>query len=842
MRRVYYLLLALIVFGMMYSSLQAWPYKARIVRALEISDPPYNPGIIAWFSLGPIEENWTAFNCFSDNCVAPPPVFYVTVEWASPNAPNCWVPMYGALLGAPDIIWGYGVPLGLPPYSIGGMTYLGQGTCGMLSPEGRFCWWDLRPGYNDFFIETGPLISGKYRIRTISINWPHWEYNYTLCENDDPNKMLEDPYFYVDDEKFVEVRDQCNDIMRVSEIYYINTSGTQRKTYNGGVLGVFPDYNSICMIQSTKKPGDMPHNITGTFYPEMMSEPTTKTFRRYPQLDYGQCDPEAMFRTYAYISEDPIRPFEFWDYGEEEWSSISRKLLCHFSWAGLLLDNTTDNNSITTIVCDNFVVKYLNDSTDCFIPAKPENGKFAVLIGDNCHVKNNTRIQFYISYPGDTTGDIIVYNTSFLYRDFTPDLNNYGLPDIPHHAIQVTWSGRCNQGASWGHLADPEHDPYKAYAIYTQDNNQDTSSADSAYVVPKIDSVFITHRPYWPPPSYGDSVTLYSIVKAKVDDAAVHPEPDTLNYHYYYPDSEDSMITLRRWARTNYLFRSADSIGFVEDNRARLVSPFLPWHTFNWGILHFKWFVTRDSATNTNGCNPAIYYYSVDTTEQWGDRWNPALKNNLGYEDHHRIYVTDTVINKRPQQYTIQTKATAGINEKAHKVIFGSTGNLCEIAETHLGTPYWMNNKKCHFESRDKKPYDWIDCSGFVTAIKIQDRGYELDTIYCLMSNSNVRTYVQGYYTRGNNRIYISDQIPESLVTEGDLVAMAPKPSKNVSDTAWSHIMLVIYCKMDNGKISSAIIIHAKGDANATNRKVRYDDLFEAFSTDKKVFKFLRYR
>jgi hypothetical protein len=363
------------------------------------------------------------------------------------------------------------------------------------------------------------------------------------------------------------------------------------------------------------------------------------------------------------------------------------------------------------------------------------------------------------------------------------------------------------------------------------------SNADTAYVVPKIESVFITHRPYWPPPAWGDSVTLYSIVKARVDDAS--GQPDSVNCHYYYPDFEDTTIALRRWARTNYLFRSADNIGFAEDNRAKVVYPFLPWHTFDWGMLHYKWYVTRDSANNTNGCNPAIYYYSVDTTEQWGDRWNPVLKNNLGYEEHHRIYVTNTVINRRPQQFTIQTKATAGTNSKAHKVIFGSTANLCEIAETHLGTPYWMNNKKCNIENRDKKPYDWIDCSGFVTAIKIQDRGYERDTIYSLNNNGNVRTYVKGFYMRGSNRVYISDQIPESLVTEGDLIAMAPKPSRNVSDTAWSHIMLITYCEIIRGKITNAKIIHARGDSNASIRKVRYDDLY---SRDNRVFKFLRYR
>jgi hypothetical protein len=830
MRRVIYLLQALIVFGMMYSNLQAWPYNAKIVNALETSDPPYNPGIIAWFAFGPIEQDWGNFNCESENCVSPPPVFWVLVDWQSPNEPDCWAPMYRAILGSPGIIWFDPYYDTIPSYYSGGKTYLGQGKCGLLGDIGNSCLWYLQPGYNYFGIETGPLISGKYRIRTISINWPNWVYNYALCENDEPNKMLEGAYYYVDDEKFVEVKDQCNDIMRVGEIYYIDSTET-RKTYDGGILGVFPRYKSVCMVQATKKPDLMPRQITGIFYPEEMEEPVEMTFVRDPRFDYGECDPNALMRSYAYVSENPFIPYDFWNYDPVEWSSISRSLLCRFVLPGPLLSNS---DMITVEVASSFIVKYLNDSTGCFIPAKPEKAKFVILIGDSLKLNNTTRIHLNI----EDSLSAIVFDTSFTIRQFSPDLNNYGLPDIPHQAKTVTWNGRCNRGPDMIHLANPEKDPYSAFGWFKQNGDSIASLADSLNVVPKLDSVIVTHMPSYPPPQWMDTTRIYSIAKCKVDDAG----NDSLLYYryYYYSPSATSEDTLWGWDRSSYHFGDCGGRGFFENDSSRQFNV-SPWDEGRWGELAYSWFIGRDYAYRLYKTDPQHdSLVVIDTTEEWGRIWNPLIRNNVewwkykNFNGHMRLYTWSKVENTI-LPYTLQS-AISRNKYDSHKVILGPnyyTNDIVEWAISHIGTPYFISDT---FETRIKKPYSWIDCSGLVTASRIQAiSGYGVNTYR--LDNVNVASLIRGWYKIKDQTYSTQTQKIDSLkdVGHGDIVAI-----KKIGYD-YSHVAIIDYLFYDrlNHSIEGGYILHAFGGATMALRRVKADELLERFSMDRYRYKFL---
>lgn len=816
MRRVYYLLLVTFVICILSSNTWAWPYSAKIGELKETSNQPYNPGIFASFTFGPIEQNWAWINCTNGQCIMPPPVFWVVVEWNSPNTPDCWIPAYMAILGSPWIVWGsYGQ---YPSQNGGGKTLLGNGRCGMLNEFGPECLLYLQPGYNTFYIETGPLVSGKYRIRTISINWPNWKYDYTLCEEDKPNNMWDNPYFYLDDEDLVEVRDQCDDIMRIAELFYLDSTET-KKIYDGGIIGVFPRYHLVCMVQSTKRSEDMPPYMYANFFPEGMEEPTEMHFERRPRLDYGQCDPEAHLRTYAYVSEKPIRPFDLWNYPPEVWSSLARDLVCEFTLPPQPV--LAADGSITVTVVSQLVVKYLNDTTGCFIAAKPENAKFLVLVGDDLGLNNNAPISFNI----ENCNQQLVYKKTLYLGSFTPDSNSFGIPDVPRHKTPVTWNGRCNQWTGLMHLADPENDPYRAYAsIY---DGGIRSLKDSLNVVPRLDSVIVTHNPSWPPPVYNDSVSIYSIIYAKIDDFG-----DSIsNHRYYYRTEQESVYYIDINCDNQYVFHSLDNVGFVEDNNALTIMP-ASWKTDYWGTIDYQWTVVRDSANKIGAQH--IYYYSNDTTAQWGNIWNPRIVHRIR-SGHWRIFVKSKVTNKIETRL-LQEKVSPDTS-KAHKVIFGPSHaepwNVLDYAETYLGTPYYYGGKK---------PYYRIDCSGFVTAVKIQDRDLLQDNVYSL-NEIGVCHYVQTWYMHGNRQITIDTTISERDVLPGDLIAL-----KEYGDKGYSHIVLVEQCRIGTFGIESASIIHAKGGVSPDMRRVRRDNLLETYkkvNVRKKTgyyYKFLRYK
>lgn len=383
-------------------------------------------------------------------------------------------------------------------------------------------------------------------------------------------------------------------------------------------------------------------------------------------------------------------------------------------------------------------------------------------------------------------------------------------------AIPITWNGRCNREIYWGHMANPENDPYMAYILINPGPNFIESNADTVNVVPRLDSVIVTHYPSWPPPVFNDSVSIYSIIYAKIDDIG---EPPISNYRYCYRTEQESVCYIDINYNNQYIYRALDGVGFVEDNNALTVMP-ASWKTDFWGTIDYQWTVVRDSANKIG--TQAIYYYSKDTTEQWGNIWNPRVVHNV-HKGHWRIYIKSKVTN-RVGARLLQEK-TSPDTSKAHKLIFGPSQaepwNVCDYAETHLGVPYWIGG------NRTKIPYSWIDCSGFVTAVKIQQRGLVQDDVYSL-NEIGVCHYVDTFYKHGARVITISKKIKSREVMPGDLVAM-----KKIDDKkGYSHIMLIEYCEKDTTgtKLIKASIIHAMGGEKSEDRQVKRNaDLFTTF-------------
>jgi len=246
--------------------------------------------------------------------------------------------------------------------------------------------------------------------------------------------------------------------------------------------------------------------------------------------------------------------------------------------------------------------------------------------------------------------------------------------------------------------------------------------------------------------------------------------------------------------------------------------------------------VTRDSANKVTGQDQALYYYSSDTTQQWGDRWDARLRHNIT-SGHWRLYVNCRVQHFGNSIWLIQS-AEGPAGRYAHKVIFGPSGpgtwDVCNYAETHLGTPYWYGGKQ---------PYSWIDCSGFVTAVKIQQLGAGNNTRYRFNSNG-VKHYVDGHYIGPDGKkVIIATKVKkEADVLRGDLVAIAKKPKKGAS-ADWDHIALIESCKKDStgNKLTEAMIIHSRGSDDAENRRVRNNELIGDYPRGKWTYKFLRF-
>jgi len=124
-----------------------------------------------------------------------------------------------------------------------------------------------------------------------------------------------------------------------------------------------------------------------------------------------------------------------------------------------------------------------------------------------------------------------------------------------------------------------------------------------------------------------------------------------------------------------------------------------------------------------------------------------------------------------------------------------------------------------------KTPYIKMDCSGLITAARIQEIGSENNQNYRL-GWINVAAYVNhGYWYPDVNGEWYSTEtidIDATVASRGDLIAL-----RKINEDAWRHIVLLdrIYVDRVTGYIYRGHIIHAKGDAKNPKRRVKYDNL-----------------
>jgi hypothetical protein len=253
------------------------------------------------------------------------------------------------------------------------------------------------------------------------------------------------------------------------------------------------------------------------------------------------------------------------------------------------------------------------------------------MFSDSVGLDSTSLVYFNIE---DRNGDS-VYLSPISITDIHFDTTMFNLPGINAAVIPITWNGRYNVGEHNGHFADPENDPYLAYiSVNPRSGNPMYSNADTAYVVPKLDSILITHTKHnygnpYPPPDYGDSVYIYTIIRGKIDDSG-----DSINDRRYYYGYGTNPSQLLLWDKITYKYWDLDSVNYYckyyEDTHRIPLNLTLcrPWKEL-WGNLSFTWGVYRDYAVRPDTSSPQHIYYYLDTTYVWGNAWNRKFVNDI---------------------------------------------------------------------------------------------------------------------------------------------------------------------------------------------------------------------
>ncbi len=804
MRRVYYLLLTAFVVSILSSNVWSWPYTAAFVQVFENHRPPYEPGIVASIDFGPIRELEWGRDC-DDYCLPPPPMFAVIVDWASPAEPDCYV---------------------MVAIGIAGGVYMGSLTLG--SCEIRFldsakvdlpgvCTQGVHPGWNRYAIWAGPLRSGKYRLRLICFNYPDFRFGLESCPPDKPQYWQYAGTPYVTDEATINIKENCYDFSKITSVFYLANNGTHR-VYGNQVLNVLTPYHCVAVLTSTQDAQTIPRELTARLRIDSISAPYPFKFVRWPQADRGSCDTNFMIRHYYYISRNEIIPKEYFDLSPEEWSNVSKVLECDIFGDHSMLANFNDT-SIANHVVARLHLDYMNDSTGCFIPAKGDSGYFRFMFSDSVGLDSTSRVYFNIE---DRNGDS-VYISPISITNIHFDTTMFGFPGMNTAVVSITWNGRYNVGEHIGHLADPENDPYLAYiSVNPRSSSPMYSNADTAYVVPKLESVILTHRPWNPPPEFMDTTRVFSIIKAKVDDWG----DTSLLFRYYYRDTSTFVQLLSIWNKRTYMFWDLSNVQYFEYLGNQYLPLLAKWKVNYWGNINYKWLITNDFAYYDSVLKKGIIYlFENDTTPQWGNKWNPLIENNIIYDNqrlypHMRLLASCEVSNKT-ENIVIQKKRAADSLD-SHKIIFGpykanEDWDLLDWAVTHIGTPYYYGGKA---------PYKNIDCSGFVTAAIIQWIGPLMNTRYRLNWIS-ANDYARGYYNYPdrNHRLSTGTMvINEEFAHDGDLIVI----KKYRNSPVYGHVVIINNVVYDPaaGKITRCFIIHAKGGETFVDRRVKHDDYF----------------
>lgn len=716
--------LVLLMLISMYSFSLAYSYKATFASApVEFEVEPGIPGIKAKINFGEI----ISYYDYPPWCWPPPPFFYVLIDRQGPNDPNCWFNVFMARQAT-----GVG-----PDYTI----YRGNGSIERIGapPIDETCWWPLACGYNQFLLRAWPLESGKYRVRLISFDWYLWPGG---CIENKPFYTWNDSRPFISDERTLKIQREANDFIVFSHLYYY---GQQRNdsTFDGGSLHVFSDYRIVTKVVTSKLEETIPDNLTAYLSPEGALNPIQIRFERWREGDEGPpCDPTFPVRIYAYRSEQTINPFTLWNYPPEEWNRLARELKCDLygqeNGVQNDLENTVHVMSLVNLDCQ-------NDTSVCFIPVNCELMGFVFRYSDAIEISDNAEVTFNVN---DNLGNL-VYSVPLPLIDFEHEPNDFGFPNAPQfRALRLFWDGRNNQDIiNPGRCVDPELSSYKAH-VYIDDPNGDIMSNEEAFnVAPLIDSILITHSPTYPPPQPLQNVEVFSVIKGRVDDSG---DP-AIDFRYYRPYGQTEG-ELEFWDNQTYRFwdllaplEPLRRRWYFEDNEA-LTLPLRDWHTDTWGELSYKWKIIHDWRTRNGGYIPS-YNDIKDTTAYWGDEWKACISAPYNWplptiNPYMRFLVLSEISNTK-NAYRVQNNISAN-GKDAHKLIFtqdtGAPGlDIVDWAISHIGVPYAIK------DGFHKLPYEKIECSGLVTAARIQEIGPENNTKYAI-SYITANDYLRGYY------------------------------------------------------------------------------------------------
>jgi hypothetical protein len=812
------LLVAFILGAVTLPSSYAGPYIAKFIgNPVEYSAAPGVPGIKATVSFGPIES----YLDYPVWCWPPPPFFGVAVDWRSPNDPDCWFNVFLALEA-------YGVG---PNY----IVYRGNGRIILLNgfPRDMTCWWPLRCGYNKFSIEVWPLVSGEYRFRLISFDFYRW-----------PDDCLEYKPFYtwsysrpfISDETMFKIHEQANDFIYFSHLYYYQPDRCDT-TFDGGALHVMSDYRIYTKIVTTRQEETLPQTLTGYLRPEGSIIQQQVDFHRWPDGDEGPpCDPTFPVRIYAYESDDLITPYDLWNYTPDQWKEICKELNLILygdqNEVGNDIENTVYVMSMITLDC-------LNDSTVCFVPVAGEQMGFLLRYCDALDPGPETEMTFKVVDRFDD----LVYSILLPPGEFQSEPNDFGLPvQFNFRQIPIVWDGRNNQDPlDPGHCADPDLSSYKAHVFVDDPGGDITSNIESFDVVPKIDSVLVTHHPFYPP-TEEDPTTVFAVMKGKIDDSQV-PE---MNYRYYipmadYPGQNPDFLDFweNEWLNENYMFWDADYHDdlhrkFYENNNAQTIG-LTEWNQLKLGRLDYRWLVIKDQRIGQT--NQVSYENVVDTTDYIEDFWKidftrPVNWSEPGTWPYMRLLLYPEIRNAK-NGYYVQSRAAVD-GPDAHKVIFMFDWwrtpeiDLADWATSHIGVPYvW--------DMYQKIPYMSNDCASLVTASRIEQLGPGVGD-YLSIAHIYSYVYYRGYLDPTHPEIRFTE-IVEDPRTDPDLgpgyrglLLFIHKRGDNSPEWIDSrHIAVIYYLRLDDRAIPTYCrIVHGKGGYHSQGQgRTRYDNALD---------------
>jgi hypothetical protein len=546
--------------------------------------------------------------------------------------------------------------------------------------------------------------------------------------------------------------------------------------------------------------------------------------------------------SYMYKTNESFKPFDLWPYSEAQWANRFRNLTCVIKPSE---NDLPPMDSVTIAEVFNLLyLKYSNDSTNCFIPADNQKAIFQLLLNSALVIDTGTQVNFYVIDADKDT----VYKKPLSISNIIP--GDPGNPHVPQaYSIEFDWNGRRNKGNLAGHLADPEKGEYKANVAIINGSDIMNSNRVTFNLVPKIDSILITHMPSYPPPTE-DSVYLYAVIKGKVDDAG----DSVSNFRYYIPQNQHER-QLSFWNGTFdspscefYDLERAWRHQYYYENNEAITKRLRPWLTSKFGELRYRWKVIHDYRVGELNTNRLIYTNTltdsncvIDTSIVPNSHWAAAWKVGLTVPDsavwqanadsnhvYMRLLTYSTIQNIKDSCRIQYDSSQAGPG--AHKVIFGNdTGepgfDIVDWAITHIGTPYYWPRGNEPDSAPPKIPYRRNDCAGLVTTVRIQQIGSVLNRNYAI-APIVAQNYADGYYGNGISTLTAWTDTAHIMPQRGDLIFMHRRTS---AEGSGNHVMLIYDFSWHpvNHRIERCKIIHDYG-TNPWGR-VRFDHLLVIF-------------